>query len=229
MRRRILKRLLPKCHCVQIRNPQCSQSRCHPLWGQTIQISWSIQIQKANIHWSLPELSSLTSDDIVLVMESAAMRRSFLRFLRGPWKHGDNKKFLHQHLDTSMTMGVTVIPWVKASWTSPPTPMSESWGVCVGVVTAESEWMGVGMERLMVWLGEERGEPGPWVCSTESLFYFSWFCSEFLIWPPLGIKSTGVGCVIIVSHIWNEYFTQEYLYSEKIALLTRKFNLYSHH
>ena len=35
----------------------------------------------------LPELSSLTSDDIVLVMESAAMSRSFLKFLLGPLKH----------------------------------------------------------------------------------------------------------------------------------------------
>lgn len=33
---------------------------------------------------SLPECSSLTSDDIVLVMESAAMSRSFLKFLLGP-------------------------------------------------------------------------------------------------------------------------------------------------
>lgn len=63
-----------------------------------------------------------------------------------------------------------VIPWAKASWTSPPTPMSESWGVWVGVVTAESEWMGVGMGRLMVWLGEERGEPGPWVCDAENIY-----------------------------------------------------------
>lgn len=32
----------------------------------------------------LPEWSSLTSEDTVLVMESAATRRSFLRFLLGP-------------------------------------------------------------------------------------------------------------------------------------------------
>lgn len=38
-----------------------------------------------SLHSSLPELSSLTSDDIVLVMESAAMSRSFLRFLLGPF------------------------------------------------------------------------------------------------------------------------------------------------
>lgn len=43
-------------------------------------------IQAANSHPFLPEFSSLTSDDIVLVMESAAMRRSFLRFLRGPFE-----------------------------------------------------------------------------------------------------------------------------------------------
>lgn len=111
MRRRILKRLLLKCQHVQIRNLRCSQSRCHPLQGETIQISCSILIQKADINRFLPELSSLTSDDIVLVMESAAMRRSFLRFLRGPFKTQRQKnKFLHQHLDTSVTVGVTVIP-----------------------------------------------------------------------------------------------------------------------
>jgi hypothetical protein len=31
-----------------------------------------------------PELSSLTNEDMVLVMESAATRRSFLKFLLGP-------------------------------------------------------------------------------------------------------------------------------------------------
>lgn len=33
---------------------------------------------------SVPEWSSLTSEDTVLVMESAATSRSFLRFLLGP-------------------------------------------------------------------------------------------------------------------------------------------------
>lgn len=33
---------------------------------------------------TIPEWSSLTSDDTVLVMESAATRRSFLRFLLEP-------------------------------------------------------------------------------------------------------------------------------------------------
>ena len=41
----------------------------------------------------LPELSSLTSEDIVLVMESAAMSRSFLKFLLGPWQI-QRKQFL---------------------------------------------------------------------------------------------------------------------------------------
>lgn len=36
------------------------------------------------VHVCVPEWSSLTSDDMVLVMESAATRRSFLRFLLGP-------------------------------------------------------------------------------------------------------------------------------------------------
>lgn len=35
----------------------------------------------------LPEWSSLTNEDTVLVMESAATRRSFLRFLLGAEKH----------------------------------------------------------------------------------------------------------------------------------------------
>lgn len=37
-------------------------------------------------HVSSPEFSSFTRDDIVLVMESAAISRSFLRFLLGPSK-----------------------------------------------------------------------------------------------------------------------------------------------
>lgn len=49
MRRRTLKRLSPKCHRVQIRNPRCSQSRCHPLWGETIQISCSSLIQESKL------------------------------------------------------------------------------------------------------------------------------------------------------------------------------------
>lgn len=42
-------------------------------------------------HSFSPELSSLTSDDIVWVMESAAMSRSFLKFLLGPLKHTQSK------------------------------------------------------------------------------------------------------------------------------------------
>lgn len=40
----------------------------------------------------VPEWSSLTSDDTVLVMESAATRRSFLRFLLGPETERCEKK-----------------------------------------------------------------------------------------------------------------------------------------
>ena len=36
----------------------------------------------------------------------------------------------------------------------------------MGVEQAEADLMGIGMGRLMVWLGEERGEPAPWVCKT---------------------------------------------------------------
>lgn len=47
----------------------------------------------------IPELSSFTSDDIVLVMESAAMSRSFLKFLRGPWR--EKKKSFQIWLHTA--------------------------------------------------------------------------------------------------------------------------------
>lgn len=172
MRRRTLKRLSPKCHRVQIRNPRCSQSRCHPLWGETIQISCSSLIQESKLS-SVPTWIEFFNQRWHRVGDRVSSNEEVVSQIP-PWTFQNTetkkKKVLHQHLDTSLTVGVTVIPWAKASCTSPPTPISESWGVCVGVVTAESEWMGVGMERLIVWLGEERGEPGPWVCGTESLF-----------------------------------------------------------
>lgn len=55
---------------------------------------------------SIPELSSFTSDDIVLVMESAAMRRSFLKFLLGPF-HQANKQ----------TKSLTKCSFQKPFWT----------------------------------------------------------------------------------------------------------------
>lgn len=173
MRRRILKRSLPKCHRVHIRNPRCSQSRCHPLKKPTHQANCSILIQKANVH-RLNTWIEFFNQRWHRVGDGVSSNEEVVSQI-SPWtfqntETNKQKNVLHQHPDTCVTVGVTVVPWAKASWTSPPTPMSESWGVCVGVVTAESEWMGVGMERLMVWLGEERGEPGPWVCSTESSF-----------------------------------------------------------
>lgn len=56
----------------------------------------------------------------------------------------------------------------NASCTSPPTPVRESCGVCVGVGQADAERMGMGIGLLMVWLGEERGEPAPWVCRNKT-------------------------------------------------------------
>jgi len=35
--------------------------------------------------------------------------------------------------------------------------------VGVGVEQADADRTGMGMGLLMVWLGEERGEPAPWV------------------------------------------------------------------
>lgn len=53
---------------------------------QLLDLNSGSKIQ-AFLHSLSPELSSLTRKDIVLVMESAAMSRSFLKFLLGPLKH----------------------------------------------------------------------------------------------------------------------------------------------
>lgn len=55
------------------------------------------------------------------------------------------------------------LPWAKASCTSPPTPVRESCGVWAGVELADADLIGIGIGRLIVWLGDERGEPAPWV------------------------------------------------------------------
>lgn len=90
MRRMNLKRLWPVCLHVQSLNPQCSQSHFHPLWRNG-SLSAALRTKHQLLfHSSLPELSSLTRDDIVLVMESAAMSRSFLRFLLGPFGNTHN-------------------------------------------------------------------------------------------------------------------------------------------
>lgn len=36
---------------------------------------------------------------------------------------------------------------------------------------AEADLMGIGIGRLIVWLGEERGEPAPWLCKTITRGY----------------------------------------------------------
>lgn len=216
MRRRILKRLLPKCHCVQTRNPRCSQSRCHPLRGETIQISCSILIQKANIHHFLPELSSLTSDDIVLVMESAAMRRSFLRFLRGPFKTQRQKK---KNKKESFYISIWTYAWLWAWLWYPerrPPERHPQRPLASPEVCASALWQ----QSRSGWAWGWSGWWCDWGKSVESQdpesaaqkAYFSSFCSDFLIWPSLGIKGTGLGCPIIVSHKWNKYFTREYLH-----------------
>lgn len=86
MRRMNLKMLRPIGRRAQSLNPQCSQSHFHPLRRNNPLPPAPTNKHKLLSHASLPELSSFTRDDIVLVMESAAMSRSFLRFLLGPWK-----------------------------------------------------------------------------------------------------------------------------------------------
>lgn len=43
---------------------------------------------------------------------------------------------------------------------------------------AEADRMGMGIGLLMVWLGEERGDPAPWVCRKQDmpLVYFHKKC-----------------------------------------------------
>lgn len=123
-----------------------------------------------------PEWSSFTSDDIVFVIESAATRRSFRRFLGTPEEQSraqvkqvlssaQCRKFFITNVFLILGVG-SVSPWAKASSTSPPTPARQSCGVWVGVEPAEVERMGMGMEQPAPWLGEECGEPPDWDCKT---------------------------------------------------------------
>lgn len=129
-----------------------------------------------------PEWSSFTSDDIVFVIESAATRRSFRRFLGTPEEQSRaqvkqvllsseqlvQKGLYYQHVSKDrFLLGVGLVsPCAKASSTSPPTPARQSCGVWVGVEPAEVERMGMGMEQPAPWLGEECGEPPDWECKT---------------------------------------------------------------
>lgn len=83
--------------------------------------------------WVSPEWSSFTREDMVLVMESAATSKSLRRFL--------------------------LVPCAKASWTSPPTPLSESCGPWVGVEPADVERTGMGIGRPPPWVGDVCGDP----------------------------------------------------------------------
>lgn len=171
MRRMNLKMLWPIGHRVQSLNPQCSQSHFRPLRRTNALPSTLTKKRAATLASCVVTRIELFHQrrhcvgDGVSSDEQVVSQVSSRTFWESYSRSQPPGTLWTQYQERPAT---AAIPWAKASWTSPPTPMSESWGVWVGVVTAESEWMGVGMGRLMLWLGEERGEPGPWVCNVKS-------------------------------------------------------------
>lgn len=65
--------------------------------------------------------------------------------------------------------------------------------------------MGMGMGRLMVWLGEERGEPAPCVCKTTKVLIRGFARACLHSWPPIPQLK---GIVLFVDQCGNVNFAR---------------------
>lgn len=199
MRRRILRRSLPRCHRVQIRNLRCSQSRCHPLWGENH--PRQLQSDPGSKHLSVPTWieffnqrrhragDGVSSDEEVVSQVSPRTfpnteTTSWTRFYASIWTHAWLWAWLWY-------------PERRPPGRHPQRPLASP-EECVSVLWRQSRsvlawgWSGWWCD----W-GKSVGSQDPESAAQEASFRS--FCSELRIWPSLSITGTGWGRLINVS------------------------------